>query len=335
MQRLTRFLVVEEEAGEVLHDAQAARGQEELHGRDAIAHWGLQLERERAPCSIRPLARILRAEEVDASRVHVVLAHHARRLAVRRVGAAEHAKQSSQSQLSFVLRHGAGARARAVDPEPCALAELRSGEGPLPLASRCPEREEAARPVRTGGGREAKSTVAHAQLVPGAPCLGEIALARIEWPLRDLQALDQLGDDEVGVRISVAVRIVDLVDGDAVHAELDGLALLGVEPAQEHLLGMALPALVGDEDAGRQLEQVLGVLARDDRQLPDVDHEVAGPVLHLALVSADGARAGAASNRKGMRTRASNGWPSRRAGLNFQRITAATAAESSAAPADC
>src|SRR6267143_1246612 len=116
MQRLTRFLVVEEEAGEVLRDTQAARGQEELHGRDAIAHWGLQLERERAPRSISPLARILRAEEVDASGVHVVLAHHARRLAVRSVCAA--AKVPSRSPLG-----AQSARRRRVPYEPVVAAK--------------------------------------------------------------------------------------------------------------------------------------------------------------------------------------------------------------------
>jgi len=49
----------------------------------------------------------------------------------------------------------------------------------------------------------------------------------------------------------------------------------------------------------------------------------------------DGSGGGTASNRKGIRTRASKGCPSRSAGLNFHRRTAATAAASSAGLADC
>jgi hypothetical protein len=42
------------------------------------------------------------------------------------------------------------------------------------------------------------------------------------------------------------------------HGELDGLALLGIESAQEDLVGMARAPFVGDEDAGRQLQDVGG-----------------------------------------------------------------------------
>ena len=49
--------------------------------------------------------------------------------------------------------------------------------------------------------------------------------------------------------------------GNAADGELDVLPLARVEAAQEDLLGVALAALVGEQDAGRELEQLGRVLA--------------------------------------------------------------------------
>src|SRR5256885_1476774 len=53
---------------------------------------------------------------------------------------------------------------------------------------------------------------------------GVVSLPRIEGSLQDAQRLDQLRDDEVRVRVAVAVEVPALVDGNAIHRELDVLA---------------------------------------------------------------------------------------------------------------
>ena len=59
--------------------------------------------------------------------------------------------------------------------------------------------------------------------------------------------------------------------------ELDVLPLARVEAAQEDLLGVPVAALVGEEDAGRELEQLGRVLARHPGELADAQVEVARP----------------------------------------------------------
>ena len=83
-----------------------------------------------------------------------------------------------------------------------------------------------------------------AELVVGAAGHREVALTRIEGTLHHAKRLDELGDDEVRVRIAVAMQVAALVDGDAADGELDVLPLARVEPAEEDLLGVPFAALV-------------------------------------------------------------------------------------------
>ena len=88
------------------------------------------------------------------------------------------------------------------------------------------------------------------------------------------------------IGVAVPIGVVDLVDGNAVDGELDRLALLGVEPAQEDLIGVAGSPLVGDEDPRRQLQDVRRLLVGDDRQLPDLDLGIGGATVWLLLSAA-------------------------------------------------
>ena len=175
------------------------------------------------------------------------------------------------------MRCGAG------DPEAVGGAVLDGAERSIPLPLRCPEAEQPPRAIRAEACFGAYPAVAHAQLVSGAARDGEISLMRIEGALDDLQVADQLGDDEMCVGVAMGVGVVDLVDRHPVHGEFDRLARSSVEAAEEHLLGMPFAAFVGDEDSWCQVEQILGILSRDDGQLPDVDLKVAPAPLDLAL----------------------------------------------------
>jgi len=52
------------------------------------------------------------------------------------------------------------------------------------------------------------------------------------------------------VGVAVAVQVPALVDGNARDRELDVLTLARVEAAHEDLLGVPLPAFVGQQDPG-------------------------------------------------------------------------------------
>ncbi len=116
------------------------------------------------------------------------------------------------------------------------------------LARRSPQREEALRAEAPGRVARAQAALAQPELVVGAARHRVVALPRIERPFEHAQRLDQLGDDEVGVGVAVAVQVAALVDGHAADRELDVLPLARVESAQEDLLGMAFAALVGQQE---------------------------------------------------------------------------------------
>jgi hypothetical protein len=114
------------------------------------------------------------------------------------------------------------------------------------------------------------------QLVAGAAGDREVALPRIERTFDDTERLDELRDDEMEIGVAVAVEVACLVDRNARSRELDVLPFARVEAAEEHLLGVAVTALVGEEDAGGELEEVGSVLARHTTELADAEVEVAG-----------------------------------------------------------
>ena len=86
----------------------------------------------------------------------------------------------------------------------------------------------------------------------------EVPLLRRVRALEDAHGVDELRDDEVRVCVAVAVVVARVVDGDAVDRELEVLPLVRVEAAEEHLLGVAGAALVREEKAGGELEDVRG-----------------------------------------------------------------------------
>ena len=79
------------------------------------------------------------------------------------------------------------------------------------------------------------------------------------------------------VGVAVAVEVAALVDGHAADGELDVLPFARVEAAQEDLLGVAFAALVGEQDARRELQELGRVLcaARARARRPS-DVEVGG-----------------------------------------------------------
>ena len=83
------------------------------------------------------------------------------------------------------------------------------------------------------------------ELVVGAPRDRVVALTSIEGPFDDAQPLHELGNDEVGIGIAVAMQVAALVDRHSTHRELDVLTFPCVEAPKKDLLRMALSPLVG------------------------------------------------------------------------------------------
>ncbi len=141
---------------------------------------------------------------------------------------------------------------------------------------------------------------------------GEVALVREIGALADVDALDGFRNDEVGVGVALAVGVGHEVDGDAVDGERDVGAVIGVEAAQEILVGFAAARVLHHHEAGRDAQNVLH---RADRAQGKV------AVAHLGrrrgadrFVTEDERRAGFALERGGGRRRRGAGRRRRGAG---------------------
>ena len=74
----------------------------------------------------------------------------------------------------------------------------------------------------------------------------------------ELHRADEFGDQEVEVGIALAVGVGAHVDRNAVHEQGDIGAVVEVEPAQEELVGLPLPRMLGDDQAGHRLQHLAG-----------------------------------------------------------------------------
>src|SRR4029079_6208705 len=80
---------------------------------------------------------------------------------------------------------------------------------------------------------------------------GEVAEAGRGRALAHVDRRDGLGNDPVGVDVAVAVAVAGEVDGHAVDEDGDVGAVIGVDAAQEPLLGGAAAAVVlREQEAG-------------------------------------------------------------------------------------
>ena len=82
----------------------------------------------------------------------------------------------------------------------------------------------------------------------------EVALVREVRSLRELDAGDELGDEEVQIRIALAVRVRRHVDRRARHGHREVAAVIEVEAAQKVLVRFALAAVLRDDHARHGLE---------------------------------------------------------------------------------
>ncbi len=285
---LRRLLHVEEEARPVL--AQAHRAVDEVELLQDVDVLEVRLVRRRKRDAARLVARLVRvfgAVEADAPGVVVVLPHDARVVVLGDVRGRVEPQDALRADGDLVLPDRRAALGLAVRAEAVGRVVLGAGERSARRVARPPQEEESLRAVVADGvlGREAPAV--EAELVLGAAGDGEVALLRRVRTFENAHRVNELGDDEVRVGVSVAVVVARVVDGDAIDAELEVLPLVRVEAAEEDLLGVAGAALVREEEAGRELERVGGVGAGDGLQLADRDLVVGGAVRAGLEVTAD------------------------------------------------
>ena len=272
---LVRLLDVEEKPGEVFPEPERAIDREHLvRERNAV---GARLHRgsDRVSRRIFTLEEVVGVVEPDPAGGEVVLAQYARRMEARRVRLGGDPVQAG-AVPGFVLRHGRCAVSVAVLTVSVGLVELRGSERPRGGTGRPIRDERAPGAIASIGDLREKAALGETEMEFGAAGNRVIALPWIERTFEDAQRLHELGDDEVRVRISVAVEVAALVDGNAVDGELHVLALARIEAAEEDLLRMPFAAFIGEQDSRRELEELRRVAARDLGELRRFDLEVRG-----------------------------------------------------------
>ena len=90
------------------------------------------------------------------------------------------------------------------------------------------------------------------------PDRGEVALVGEIRSLADVDRSDQFGDQEVEVGIALAVRMGAHVDRHVVDRNGEIGAVVEIEAAQEILVGLAVAAVLGDDQAGHDFERFGG-----------------------------------------------------------------------------
>ena len=99
---------------------------------------------------------------------------------------------------------------------------------------------------------------------------GEISFIRIVGTLAEVDLVYQFGNEKMQIGVTLTMRMGNHIDGHAVDADIDIGAVVDVETTHKDLLGLAAAGMLGDEQARREAEKVLGGLYR-----PEVDVDLA------------------------------------------------------------
>ena len=125
----------------------------------------------------------------------------------------------------------------------------------------------------------------------------EVAEPRRVGALVNVDRVDRLGDQEVGVGVALAVAVARHVDGHAVGVDRDVGAVIGIEAADEVLIRFSAAGVLADHQA-RHLAQDVGDLRaravlRSSRVMCTDDADSAGAVSSISMTSSAAAFASA------------------------------------------
>ena len=154
--------------------------------------------------------------------------------------------------------------------------DLHGEERLQPVASRGQEREVAlGAPAPPAGLDEVLGHGVEGDEVDGA---GRREVAELDEvrPLVDVHLLERLRDQEVQVRIALAVGVRAEVHGQPVDEERDVGAVVGVEPAQEVLLGFPAARVLADDEPRHEAQDVGGAPLRPQLEVAARDEELGG-----------------------------------------------------------
>ena len=115
---------------------------------------------------------------------------------------------------------------------------------------------------------------------------GKIALRSRIRALFVIEAHGQFGDQEVQVRPALSVAMAALVDGHFVNGRAQVRAVIEVEAAQVELVGLALAAMLADDQPRHGFEQFAGPVAGARVELLLRDAARVGRIGHAQLVHA-------------------------------------------------
>src|SRR4029077_8271266 len=104
----------------------------------------------------------------------------------------------------------------------------------------------------------------------------EVAHLCVVWTLADIYRLDQLRDQEVDICVALPVAMCRHVDGHSVNLDGEISAVVKVEAAQEILVGLTLSGMLGDNQAGHDLQRLAGPQERYRVHLSAADTHGAG-----------------------------------------------------------
>ncbi len=90
------------------------------------------------------------------------------------------------------------------------------------------------------------------------PHRGKVAFVGEIRSLADVDRADQFGDQEIQVGISLAVGVGAHIDRHAVDRDGEIGAVIEIETAQEILVGLAVPAVLGDDQTRHDFERFRG-----------------------------------------------------------------------------
>ena len=198
------------------------------------------------------MPRIVRIEEANSARVVIVFPDDSGGVIVRRVPLRGQTPSAALAEIPLVLSVRTRALRIPILSVTVRLVDLGGAEGVDAFVFGPPHDQGAFCAVRARRELGREPALLEPELVVRASGDVEVPLPRGEWALEHAQALNELWNDEVRVRIAVAVEVAGLVDGDTANRDLDVLPFARVEPAEEDLLGVALAALVLQHDARAQ-----------------------------------------------------------------------------------
>ena len=131
-------------------------------------------------------------------------------------------------------------------------------------------------------GRRSTYSMSEAPAVEKSPYVGVVGTLLV------VDALHELGNQEVQIGVALPMPVARKVDRHAVDRGGEIGAVIEIETAQEELVGLPIPAVLRDDQAGHGLEDLARAIERTLLELRGADRPLRGGLgdAHEAVVAA-------------------------------------------------